>query len=146
MKPSKRSIKKLAYDLEKELHKALSIMELPDESFIFRGVIVKQLENDNWGIIHLNTRDIIEQFFLRTSALLAADAYSRLNLSEATTIKRLDTHYWSHTWDLIVLNASIKKIKNKEKYMIALNKLENSQIKKQFFGDQLSKRFRSAFI
>lgn len=145
-KVKKRTIKRLAVDLEQELFASLDIMPLPDESIIFRSVLVKQLANDNWAIIHINSRDIIDQFFLRTTALLAADAYSRLNLSDLKTIKRLDNQYWSHHWDTILMSTNIKFIKNYSKYLVALNKFENSQIKKQFFGDQIVKRFRSTFF
>jgi hypothetical protein len=151
MKKSKRKIptiriKELAKELSSELEQKLPLTVLPDGGIVYKQYLVKQIKNGNWAMYNYKDRNLIEQFFLKTCALMAAKAYNNVQLDKFHEIKRLDTCYWAKHCDTQVFKHNIKLAKDFTRYLILLNKLEESELKETHYKEEISKMFKWSFV
>jgi hypothetical protein len=104
------------------------------------------LASGNWGIYQLSTKELLGQFFLKTCALMAAKAYSNVRIERYFEIKQLDTRYWANHCDNLVYKKNIKTASEFERYLILLNKLEDSEQKSERYKEEISKMFKWSFV
>jgi hypothetical protein len=147
-KPSNKPkmIKQLAEQFQSELDQKLPITVLPDGSSVFKGYLIKKNKLENWGLYHLDSKSLIEQFYLKTTALMGAKAYSRTDLNRFFEIKRLDNRYWANYCDTQIHKQHIKTATEFDRYLIILNKLEDSQSKEAYYKEEISKMFKWSFV
>lgn len=145
-KSKKSTVKELASQFDKDLNSTLTLKVLPDGSVVYEDYIVKGIANGNWGIFHLHTKELQEQFFLKSCALMAAKAYTKTQLEKYFEIKRLDNRYWASHCDTLVYKKNIKAAKDFERYLILLNKLEHSDALAIHFKEEISRMFRWSFV
>lgn len=144
-KPKPKFIKELAGQFEVDLSNTLPISIQPNGDIVYKEFVIKLNKFNNWAL-HYKSGPLIEQFYLKTCALMAARAYQRLDLNKFNSIKQLDRHYWSHFCDTLVFKNNIaKKTIDYDRYLILLNKLEYSQDKSDFYKNQISKSFKWTF-
>jgi hypothetical protein len=143
--PKVKVVKALASQFEEELNKSLPITIRQDGSIVFKDYFIKVKKNGNWGLYNIRTRDQIDEFFLKTCALMAAKAYARTGLEKFIEIKRLDSAYWSNYSDTVVFRNNIKKAANFDKYLILLNRLEESETQTQRYKEEISRMFHFTF-
>jgi len=144
-KPKTKFIKEIAGQFEADLTKTLPISIQPNGAIVYKDYVIKLNKFNNWAL-HYKSGPLIEQFYLKTCALMAAKAYSRLDLNKFNSIKQLDRHYWSHYCDTLVFKNNItKKTIDYDRYLILLNKLEYSQDKSDFYKNQISQSFKWTF-
>lgn len=141
-----KPIKELAEELSNDLDSTLPVSVLPNGSVVYKNYIVKQTKNNNWGLFYTSQGDLIEEFFLKTCALMAAKAYSKTNLEKYVEIKQLDTKYRASYCDNLVYRKNIKTAKEFERYMILLNKLEESDTKVKYYKETISRMFKWSFV
>jgi len=139
-------IKELAGKLEHEVDANLPIKPMPDGSVVYKSYIIKETAMGNWALYNRSTKDLIDQFFLKTCALMAAKAYDKVNLARYYEVKDLDNKYWANYSDTLVFKANIKKTTSTERYLILLNKLENSNSLANHFRTKISKMFKWSFV
>jgi hypothetical protein len=139
-------IKDLATHFEEDFKKTLPITINKDGSVIFGEFLVKHTERENWGLYHINTLYLLEEYHLKTCALMAAKAYSKIQLNRFFEIKALDNSYWASFSDLQVYKKNIKTAKDFDRFCILLNKLEYSQDKSKYYQDAISKMFKWTFV
>ncbi len=139
-------IKELAKDLTSEFGKTLQLTVLADGSIAYKDYIVKKTTKSNWAILNRRNKMFVEEFYLKTCALLAAKAYYQVNLEKFQEIKRLDTLYWANYTDSIVFQNNIKTAKELERFLILLNRLEESNLRKQYYQDEISRMFKWSFV
>ena len=77
---------------------------------------------------------------------MAAKAYSKTQLEKYFEVKRLDNRYWASYCDTQIYSHNIKTAKDFDRYLILLNKLEDSTWKASHYKDEISKLFRWAFV
>ena len=147
-KPNKKSnkqklIKELAQQFESEINSSLPVAVLSNGNMIYKDYLVKQLANGNWGIINIKNKDLVEQYFLKTCALMAAKAYSSINMTKFVEIKELDNKYWANYSDSVIYKTNIKTAKEYERYLVLLTKLEESNRKTRFYKDEISRNRKS---
>jgi threonyl-tRNA synthetase len=145
-KPKPSVIKELASQFEAELNKSLPITVRKDGSLLYKSFIIKQNNNNNWAIYHAGSKDSIDEFYLKTCALMAAKAYQSTNLNRYFEIKRLDNKYWANYSDNQVYKRNIKTAKDSERFMILLNKLEDSEAHANHFKEEISRMFKWSFV
>jgi hypothetical protein len=139
-------IKQLATELQSELEQKLPVTVLPDGAMVYKDYLVKQTKQGNWGLYHIVTKSPIDQYYLKTCALMAAKAYARTNIEKFLEVKRLDNRYWASHIDTQIYTNNIKNTKDYDRYLILLNKLEDSKYKETFYKDEISKMFKWTFV
>ena len=144
-KPKPKFIQELAGQFEEELNRALPLSIQPDGSVIYKNFIVKKTKLGNWGLYNLKSKYLIDEYHLKTCALMGAKQYT-INLNKFFEIKRVDTQYWANYSDNQVYRINIKKVKDFSRYLILLNKLEYSQERTDHFKEQISRMFKWTFV
>jgi ribosome-interacting GTPase 1 len=138
-------VKELAGQFEAELQKTLPISIQPDGSIVYKQFLIKKNQVGNWILYNKNNKYALEEYYLKTCALMAARAYSRTDLNKFFEIKRLDDQYWANYSDNQVYTKNIKKTKDFSKYVILLNRMEYSQERAEHFKEQISRMFKWSF-
>jgi hypothetical protein len=141
-----KTIKELAGFFDKELTANLPVTVLPNGAVGYKDYLIKQTKDGNWGIYNVLSKDLLDQFFLKSCALMAAKAYSNVQLEKYQTIKQLDNRYWANHCDMLVYKKNIKTAKEFERYLILLNKLENSEAQTEHYKEEISRMFKWSFV
>ncbi len=142
----KKKIAELAEQFSHELDQKLPVAVLPDGAITYKDYLIKQTGNGNWIVHNYKQKQFIGEYFLKTCALMAAKAYDGIRLEKFHEIKRLDTQYWASHSDTQVFKRNIKIAKEFERYLILLNRLEESKAKEQFYKDEISRMFKWSFV
>lgn len=145
-KISKKKIVELAEQFSHELDKKLPISVLPDGAIVYKNYVVKSTTTGNWVVHNYRQQQHIGEFYLKTCALMAAKAHDTVHLEKFHEIKRLDTLYWANHSDTQIFRNNIKIAKEFERYLILLNRLEESKAKEQFYKDEISRMFKWSFV
>lgn len=145
-KPKPKAIKELAGYFDNELQSHLPISLLPNGVLAYKNYYVKQLKNGNWGLFALDSKDLVEQFFLRSCALMAAKAHYAVNMEKFLEIKRLDNRYWSNYTDSEIFKHNLKSVKDFDRYEILLTKLVNSNELAKYYKEAISTMFKWTFV
>lgn len=141
----KSAIKELAKYFDLELQRYLPILILPDNELSYKKYIIKQLPNENWAVINSLNLDIIEEYFLKSCALMGVRYYDLCNLQKCSIIKDLDRLYWNKHTDTIIFNHLLFATKDKIKRDILANKLENSELAASHYQHRISNMLRWTF-
>jgi hypothetical protein len=145
-KAKAKVIKELAVHFEEDLNKSMPISIQPDGSIVYKKYLIKQLANKSWGLYHIQSRDLVETFYLKTSALLAAKAYSSTFLDRYFEIKRLDSGYWANFMQSEISRSQLKSPVDLSRYIIILNKFEDSLYETERYKTSISTMFRNSFV
>jgi CRISPR/Cas system-associated endonuclease/helicase Cas3 len=145
-KPKEKVIKELAQHFEADLNRMLPISIQPNGDIVFENYYIKRNAAENWELRHKSTNDFVDQFFLKTSALMAAKAYNKTQLDRYFEVKRLDTQYWANYCDTIVYRNNIKKAKDFSRYLVLLNKLEHTEFLTEHYKETISRMFKWSFV
>lgn len=141
-----KAVKELAEQFTVELDKQLPVTVLPDGNVVYKEYLIKILDNGNWGIFNVANKELIAQYFLKSCALMAAKAYRNTDMFRFFEIKELDNRYWASHCDSLVYKKNIKTAKEFERYLVLLNKLEDSEQKSQHYKDEISRMFKWSFV
>lgn len=141
-----KAVKELAEQFTIELDNQLPVTVLPDGSVVYKTYLVKQLANGNWGIYQVVNKTLVEQYFLKSCALMAAKAYDKTDMFKFFEIKELDNRYWASYCDNLVYKKNIKSAKEFERYLVLLNKLEDSEQKSLHYKEEISRMFKWSFV
>lgn len=145
-KPKKRVIRELAEQFDAELNKQLPITVLPNGDSVYKDYIVRHLPTGNWGLFNYKTKEKVDEFFLKSCALLAAKAYNHIQIRKFKEIKTLDSRYWANYCDSIVYKHNIKLTKDTGRYLILLDRLENSELLVTQYKSEISRMFKGSFV
>lgn len=145
-KPKRRVIRELAEQFNVELNKQLPVSVLPNGDTVYKEYVVRQLPSGNWGLYNYKTKEFVDQFFLKSCALMAAKAYNHVQMRRFKEIKTLDGRYWANQSDAEVYKHNIKITKDTDRYLILLDKLENSESKAQQYKGEISRMFKTSFV
>lgn len=144
-KPKAKIVKELAKQFEEEVKQNLPISIQPDGSLVYKNYLIKQDAIGDWCLYHLNNRILIETYHLKSCALMSAKAYGNTDLNKFFNIKQIDSKYWASFSDNQVYQRNIKKTKDFDRYLILLNKLEDSGYRVEQFKEQISTMFKWSF-
>jgi hypothetical protein len=145
-KPKSAVIKELASQFEAEFNKSMPVTVRKDGSLLYKNYVIKQNANHNWALYYDGSKEAIDEFYLKTCALMAAKAYLSTNLNRYFEIKRLDNKYWASYSDNQVYKKNIKTAKDSDRFMILLNKLEDSEARATHFKEAISRMFKWSFV
>jgi hypothetical protein len=146
-KPSKeKQIKELAGQLEQDLKQTIPLAIQPDGSVVYKNFVVRKNARENWDLHYINSDAVIEEYYLKSCALLAARAYSKTDINKFFEIKRLDSQYWNSHSDSQVYQKNIKTAKDFGRYLILLNKFEDSRDRAEYYQQKISTMFKWSFV
>ena len=145
-KPKSKVVKELASDFEAEFKSNMPVTVRPDGSVVYKDYFIKSKKNGNWGLYSVRSREAIDEYFLKSCALMAAKAYNSTDMVKFLEIKRVDSAYWSNYCDSLVFRNNIKKVASFERYLILLNRLEHSEAQAELFKDEISRMFKWTFV
>jgi hypothetical protein len=144
--PKTKIIKDLAGQFEEDLKHTIPLAIQPDGSIVYKGYIVKKNDRGNWNLYYLNSNTVVEEYYLKTCALMAAKAYNKTDLNKFFEIKQLDSQYWNSYSDSQVYQKNIKTATDFSRYLILLNKLEDSKNRAEHFQQRISTMFKWSFV
>ena len=144
-KRKQKSIKDLAEQFSHELDTQLPVNVLPNGDLVYKDYVVRQTSVGNWNIHSIKSKDLIDQFYLKTCALMAAKAYNNVKLERYSQIKELDNKYWASHSDNLLYKKNIKNAKEFDRFLVLLNKLEDSEQKAEHYKEEISKMFKWSF-
>lgn len=144
-KPKPKDIVKLANAFNDELKVTLPISQMPDGSAVYKQFLIKETKDANWGLYHISNKVLIEQYYLKTCALMAAKAYNSTQMAKFFEIKQIDSKYWASYSDTMIYKKNMKTAKEYERYLILLNKLEHSTELSNHFKEKISQMFKWTF-
>ena len=142
---NKRAVSELAATFEEDLKKTLPITIHPRGSIAYQDYAIVKNKSGNWSLYNIKNKDLVEEFYLRTTALMAAKAYSHCKLEQFYEIKRLDNRYWAYFFDYQTSSKNIKNTKEFDRYIILLNKLEYSKELAEHYKEEISRMFKWSF-
>ena len=145
-KPKKRVIRELAEQFNQELNKQLPVSVMPNGDIVYESYLVRQLPSGNWGVYNYKNKEFVDQFFLKSCALMAAKAYNYVQIRKFKEIKTLDSRYWANCCDVQIYKHNIKITKDSSRYLILLDKLANSETKTQQYKAEISRMFKGSFV
>lgn len=145
-KPKPKVVQELAKQFEADLNRSLPISIQPNGSIVYKQYFIKQIANGNWGLFSLASKDLIEEFYLKTTALMAAKAYNNIQLEKYIEIKRLDNRYWANYTDSMIYGKNMKTAKEFEKYLILLTRYEHTAFLTEHYKEEISKMFKWSFV
>jgi hypothetical protein len=143
---NKKSIKELASYFDQELQASLPISVLPDGSLVYKGFLVKQLDNKYWGVYNTTSKELINDYYLKSCALIAAKEYNNRHYEKYQNIKMLDNKYASVSTDAVVFKNNIALVADENRYQIMLTRLEESTALTQYYQQLIFRLFRQSFI
>lgn len=142
----KPKLAELAGQLDEEFKKHVKVTLLKNGAVGYKDFVIKQNKKENWCIYHVkNFQDMIGEFKLKTCALLAAKAYSTTSINHYFEIQDLDNRYWASHSDMQVYKRIIKKPISLDRYIIILNKLEDSELKERDLKRKITSLFHMSF-
>lgn len=145
-KSQANTIKEFAGYFDQELQRTLPISVLPDGSLLYKNFLVRQLENTYWGVFNIVSKELINEYFLKCCALIAAKEYNYRHYEKYQSVKLLDNKYASATNDATVFRHNIVLVTDNEKYHIMLTRLEESDTLSKQYQHIILKLFRQSFI
>lgn len=141
-----KSFKELASYFDQELQTSLPISVLPDGSLLYKDFLVKQLDNKYWGVYNIKSKDLINEYYLKSCALMAAKEYFHRQYEKYQNIKMLDNKYASVSTDAVVFKNNISLVTDDDKYQVMLTRLEESNALSHYYQQLIFRLFRQSFI
>ena len=145
-KTNTKVIKHLAEQFSIELDKKLPITIMPNGGMLYKDYLVKEMKNGNWGVYNYKQKNLIDQFYLKSCALMAAKAHASTNLTVFFEVKHLDNRYWANHCDSAVYKHNIKTAKDFDRSLVLLTRLEESQLKETYYKEEISNKFKWSFV
>lgn len=139
-------IKELAKELGADFGNLMQLTKIDDNTLAYKDYVVKKTKQGNWAVFSYPGKNIVEQFYLKTCAVMAAKAHSQVNLQKFQEIKRLDNLYWSNYSNSIIFQTKLKSAKDLDRYFILLNRLEESKIRTTHYKAEISRMFTWSFV
>ncbi len=138
-------IKQLAKYFDQELHIHLPISELPDKSLVYNNYLVRQIKNNNWALYHLTTHELLDEFYLKSCALISAKYYATNQLNKTFDIKHLDRRYSSNHNKSTIFKAHLKSTNDYEHYLTLLNRYDYCFGQAEYFKQCITAVFKTTF-
>jgi hypothetical protein len=97
-------------------------------------------------VYNILSKDLINEYFLKSCALIAAKEYNNRHYEKYQSVKLLDSRYASAANDTTVFKNNIELATDTDKYHILLTRLEESSALSQYYKQLILRLFRQSFI
>lgn len=137
-------VKELKKYVEQELDRSLPVTVLPDNSLAYKKFRIKR-EQDKWNLRYIKSQDVIDSFYTKSSALLAAKFYEHNNFNLYVGIKDLDRKYYYNNVDIDIYKEQIKRTQDPIKREILYNRYDLSEHRSRLFKEKIASEFKTHF-
>ena len=140
----KKQAEKLERFLEDEFNKKIPIVVLSNKDLIYKRFKIRKNDNGIWEFRHVSG-DLIDKFYLKATALLAAKFYSVNRFDRYNEIKNLDTGYWNNSLDSIRFDGRLNQTNQLEKKTLYYARQNLTAARVERYKAQISSMFRNNF-
>lgn len=139
-------IKELADKLQLEFTQKLPVVILPNGDVSYKNYIIRRGEHSKFEVLQPIDRKIVDTFYLKSCAIMAAKFHNKLDFANLNMVKMLDMRYWSKHTDIEVFSKNLKSAKDLDKYLILLTRLEHSEEQANIYREEISRMFKWSFV
>lgn len=131
--------------IEQELLKELPIKRHGD-SIEYNNYVIRQTKDGLWALYaNFNGLDLVDKFFLRISAVMAARKYEKCLMSEFNSIKSVDQHYNQLRNDIEIFEYLIKKSTDSARKDTYYFRLQECKLRIQGVRAEVESMYRCTF-
>lgn len=131
--------------MERELLDELPI-RVSNNVLEYNDYVIKQQPNKFWGLYtNFNGLDLIKNFYLRISALMAAKKYESTKMQDFNHIVALDQEYCKLYNDIEIFRFQAKKTADSAKKDNYYFRLQEAKLRLEHVRSQLEKLYRTTF-
>jgi hypothetical protein len=140
----KKQAEKLERFLEDEFTKKIPIIILPNRDLVYKRFKIRKNKIGIWEFRHVSG-DLIDNFNLKATALLAAKFYDISRFDKYNEIKNLDTGYWNNSLDSIRFSSRLEQTKQENKKALYIARCILTTSRSERYKAQISNIFRNNF-
>jgi hypothetical protein len=112
----------------------------------YNNYIIKQDKQGYWDLYaNFNGLDLVNKFYLRISAVMAAKQYEKSKMQEFNSILSMDSHYSKLHNDILHFRHQMKKTSDVVKKDNYLFRLQESYLKLTNIKQEIEKMYRASF-
>jgi hypothetical protein len=131
--------------IEQQLLKELPI-KIVGNAIVYNDYVIKQDKQGYWNLYaNFNGLDLVDKFYLRTSALMAAKKYEKCKMQEFKLILSTDQHYAKLHDDITHFRYQMKKTNDIAKKDNYLFRLQECYVKISDIKEQIQQMYRTSF-
>jgi len=131
--------------IEQQVLKELPI-KIVGDVITYNDYVIKQDHNGYWNLYaNFNGLDLVEKFYLRTSALMAAKKYEKCMMRDFKFILSMDQHYAKLDNDIKHFRYQMKKTNDTVKKDNYLFRLQECYITISNIKEQIQQMYRTSF-
>jgi len=140
----KHQAEKLERFLEDEFKKKSPLVVLKDKSLVYKQFKIKNDKNKGYTLCYMNN-DVIDTFWLKATAAIAAKNYYNSRFDLYNYIKNLDTEYWTNSIDSLVFEQRYKKSSDLIKKDIYLARYTLTKSRAHRYKEEIASIFTNSF-
>jgi hypothetical protein len=131
--------------IEQQLLKELPI-KIVGNAIAYNNYVIKQDKQGYWNLYaNFNGLDLVDKFYLRVSALMAAKKYEKCKIREFKLILRIDQHYAKLHNDITHFRYQMKKTNDTMKKDNYLFRLQECYATISDIKEQIQQMYRTSF-
>jgi hypothetical protein len=131
--------------MEQELLNELPI-KVNGNVITYNNYIIKQDKQGYWDLYaNFNGLDLVNKFYLRISAVMAAKQYEKCKMQEFNSILSMDSHYSKLHNDILHFRHQMKKTSDTVKKDNYLFRLQECYLKLTNIKQEIEKMYRASF-
>ena len=131
--------------MEQELLNELPI-KINGNVIAYNNYIIKQDKQGYWDLYaNFNGLDLVNKFYLRISAVMAAKQYEKCKMQEFNSISSMDSHYSQLHNDILHFRHQMKKTSDVVKKDNYLFRLQECYLKLTNIKQEIEKMYRASF-
>ena len=112
----------------------------------YNNYIIKQDKQGYWDLYaNFNGLDLVNKFYLRISAVMAAKQYEKSKMQEFNSIMSMDSHYSKLHNDILHFRHQMKKTSDVIKKDNYLFRLQECYLKLTNIKQEIEKMYRASF-
>jgi hypothetical protein len=130
--------------LDQEFKTNTPLLVLKNNSILYKKLRITQTSSKKWQLL-CPRRYPVAEFYLKTSAAIAAKYYDSRQTLKIAELKSLDFNYWQSAFDVDLFKFRSRNTKDSDKVDIYLARLGLAEAKKQHYKRKITSLFALAF-
>lgn len=134
-------------NLLKDVNKIMPLTVLKDGTVCYYNYVVRKNKIGLWECSQVGKKlkNNVGTFYLRSSAILAANHHKHSRVGDLELTKNMDQRYWSNYIDSLNFNSLYKKTNDEVKRDVFLWRWEQCRDRADYYRDEITYRFSHLF-